>query len=237
MPIPSSKAEQIKLFQQKFTQESIIIERIREKNLTYCGYPKLENICRAIRDVQLKQVTGIYIEAGCALGGSAILIAQMKAPFVPLYLFDVFGMIPPPSERDGIDAHTRYADISSGKSQGLAGNKYYGYIQNLKDIVIKNIESFGLNLELDNIQLVQGLFQETLNVQDTVAFAHIDCDWYDSVKICIDRITPQMSLNSVIVFDDYNSYSGCKKAVDELIELGDFEILFCQRSIVLTKVR
>ncbi|MEH2255591.1 TylF/MycF/NovP-related O-methyltransferase [Nostoc sp.] len=237
METPLSKTEQIQLFEKEFFQESAIINKIREKNLTYCGYPKLENICRAIKYIQIKQVHGFYIEAGCALGGSAILIAHMKPNSVPLHLFDVFSMIPPPSERDGVDAHNRYAEISSGKSQGLGGNEYYGYIQNLKDIVINNIESFAFNLESDNIQLIQGLFQESLNVQDTVAFAHIDCDWYDSVKICIDRITPQMSLNSVIVFDDYSSYSGCKKAVDELIELGNFDILFCQRSIVLTKVR
>ncbi|QMS90670.1 asparagine synthase [Nostoc edaphicum CCNP1411] len=232
-----SKSEQIQLFKKEFSQEHELINRIREKNLTYCGYPKLENICRAIKYIQKKQVHGLYLEAGCALGGSAILIAHMKPNSVPLHIFDVFGMIPPPSEWDGIDAHNRYAEISSGKSQGLGGNEYYGYIHNLKDIVINNIESFGFNLESDNIQLIRGLFQETLNVKDVVAFAHIDCDWYDSVKICIDRITPRMSLNSVIVFDDYSSYSGCKKAVDELIDLGNFEILFCQRSIVLTKVR
>jgi Macrocin-O-methyltransferase (TylF) len=236
MEIPLSKAEQIKLFQQEFVQEALIINKIREKNLTYCGYPKLENICRAIRDIQLKQVPGIYLEAGCALGGSAIVIAQMKPHAVPLYLFDVFGMIPPPSERDGIDAHTRYQEISSGKSQGLGGNTYYGYMQNLKNIVINNIEGFGFDLERDNINLVPGLFEETLNIQQPIAFAHIDCDWYDSVKVCIDRITPQMNINAVIVFDDYSSYSGCKQAVDELIETGKFEVLLSQRSIVLTKV-
>jgi hypothetical protein len=231
-----SKTEQIKLFQQEFPQESSVINRIREQNLTYCGYPKLENICRAIRHIQLKQVSGIYLEAGCALGGSAILIANMKLPTAPLYLFDVFDMIPPPSERDGIDAHTRYAEISSGKSPGLGGNTYYGYIHNLKDAVINNLESFGFDLKINNIHLVQGLFQETLKINDTIAFAHIDCDWYDSVKTCIERITPKMNINSVIVFDDYSSYSGCTKAVDELIATGNFEILLCQRSIVLTKI-
>ena len=235
-PCFPSKSERIKLFQQNFPKEAEILDKIRKSNLTYCGYPKLENICRAIKDVQSKNVSGIYLEAGCALGGSAILIANMKPRTAPLYLFDVFGTIPPPSERDGIDAHTRYAEISSGKSQGLGGNTYYGYIPNLKDVIISNIESFGFDLKVDNINLVQGLFQETLKINDTIAFAHIDCDWYDSVKTCIERITPKMNLNSVIVFDDYSSYSGCTKAVDELIATGNFKILLCQRSIVLTKV-
>lgn len=231
-----SKSDRIKLFQQDFPQEHEIIQEVRQKKLTYCGYPKLENICKAIKHIQSKEIPGIYIECGCALGGSAILIAEMKSQSIPMYIFDVFGMIPPPSERDGMDAHKRYADIISGNSPGLGGNQYYGYIHNLKDTVIQNIESFGLNLESDNINLVQGLFQETLNIHNAVAFAHIDCDWYDSVQVCIDRITPKMSKNAVIVFDDYSSYSGCKKAVDRLLQESSFEVLICDRSIVLIKI-
>lgn len=238
MQTPSfpSKSERIKLFQQNFPKEAEILDKIRKSNLTYCGYPKLENICLAIKDVQSKNVSGIYLEAGCALGGSAIMIAHMKPTLIPLYIFDVFGMIPPPSERDGSDAHMRYAEISSGKSQGLGDNQYYGYIDNLKDLVIKNIEGFGLDIESNKITLVQGLFQDSLNIEDEVAFAHIDCDWYDSVKTCIEKITPKMSRGAAIVFDDYSSYSGCKKAVDEFLSSDSrFKLLRLDRSATLIK--
>lgn len=231
-----SKIQRIKLFQQDFPKEYEIIQEVREKRLTYCGYPKLENICKAIKHIQSKEVPGIYIECGCALGGSAIVIAHMKPKSNYLYIYDVFSMIPAPSERDGDDAHNRYADIVSGASKGIGDNKYYGYINNLKDIVIQNIENFGSNLKSDNINLVEGLFEETLKIKDPVAFAHIDCDWYDSVQICIDRIIPNMSSGAVIIFDDYSSYSGCKQAVDNLLETDNFEVLICDRSIVLIKI-
>jgi asparagine synthase (glutamine-hydrolysing) len=230
-----SKQEKIQLFAQKFPNEAQIIETIRDKKLTYCGYPKLENICQVIDDLKQKNVPGIYLEAGCALGGSAILIAKTKPRSTPLYLFDVFATIPPPSERDGVDAHIRYEEIASGKSKGLGDNIYYGYLENLEDTVVSNLENFGLNLELDRIKLIKGLFEETLYIQDLVAFAHIDCDWYDSVKVCIDRITPKMSSGAVIVFDDYNSYSGCKVAVDELLADNEFNVVCSERSIILAK--
>ncbi|MBW4644615.1 MAG: TylF/MycF family methyltransferase [Goleter apudmare HA4340-LM2] len=231
-----SKTNEIQLFQEEFTEEYKIIKRIREKDLTYCGYPKLENVCRAIRNIQLSSVPGIYIEAGCALGGSAILIAEMKPQSVPFYIFDVFGMIPPPSERDGIDAHNRYAEIASGKSKGLGENQYYGYIQNLQDVVQGNIENFGFNLASENINLVPGMFHETLDIQDVVAFAHIDCDWYDSVTTCIEKITPKMSIGAAIVFDDYSSYSGCKQAVDEFLSRNSrFKLVRLERSATLIK--
>jgi asparagine synthase (glutamine-hydrolysing) len=51
-----------------------------------------------------------------------------------------------------------------------------------------------------------------------VAFAHIDCDWYDSVKTSLERITPNLSSGGILVIDDYYAYSGCKKAVDEFLE-------------------
>jgi hypothetical protein len=89
-----------------------------------------------------------------------------------------------------------------------------------------------------NIKLIKGLFQDTLHFQEEekIAFAHIDCDWYDSVKVCIDRITPKMSRGALIVFDDYNSYSGCKLAVDQLIANGDFQVVNLEKSITLSKI-
>ncbi|BAY81006.1 hypothetical protein NIES267_04710 [Calothrix parasitica NIES-267] len=236
MQQPLSKTQKINLFKQDFYEEYKVIQEVRDKKITYCGYPKLENICKAIKHIQSKEIPGIYIECGCALGGSAIVIARMKPKSNNLYIYDVFSMIPAPSERDGIDAHNRYTDIVSGASKGLGDNKYYGYIDNLKDIVIENIESFELNLKSDNISLVEGLFEETLKIKDPVAFAHIDCDWYDSVQVCIDRIVPNMTSGAVIVFDDYSSYSGCKKAVDNLLETANFEVLICDRSMVLIKI-
>ena len=233
-----SKSEKIELFKQKFPEEHKIIQLIRKKKLTYCGYPKLENICEAIASIQNKNVPGIYLEAGCALGGSAILIAKCKPKTTPFTIYDVFEMIPPPSERDGNDAHARYQEIASGKSQGLGGETYYGYLNDLQEIVVNNLESFDLNLVDNNIKLTKGLFQDTLNFQEQekIAFAHIDCDWYDSVKDCIDRITPRMSRGALIVFDDYSSYSGCKVAVDQLIATGNFQVVKLERSITLSKI-
>jgi hypothetical protein len=232
-----SKQEKIQLFKQEFPLEADFIGRIRQKNLTYCSYPKLENICRAIERVKSDKIPGIYLEAGCALGGSAILIGKMKPKSTPFYVFDVFSTIPAPSERDDTDAHLRYAEIFNGNSQGLGNDRYYGYVDNLKQIVIKNMQDFGLDLASDRIALIEGLFQDTLKITEPVAFAHIDCDWYDSVEVCIEQITPKMTARSTIIFDDYSSYSGCKKAVDLFLERNkQFKVVNLERSITITKI-
>lgn len=209
-----------------------LVSEIRAANLSYCGPPKLENIADAVLQVRRDGVPGLYLEAGVALGGSAILIGRLKPNHASLELYDVFKMIPPPNENDGEDAHRRYEDIRSGTSAGLGGNKYYGYINGLIDVVKSNLSQFGVDPYHENIRFRPGLFEDTLHPFGPIAFAHIDCDWYDSVRICIERVAPHLSLGGIIIFDDYSSYSGCRRAVDEWLERdGSLEKIFHRRSL------
>ena len=213
-----------------------VINRIRSSDLTYCGPPKLENLVDALMLVEREQIPGALIEAGVALGGSAILLATLKSAHRPLHLYDVFRMIPAPNANDGPDAHARYEVIRSGKSLGLGGNVYYGYVDNLLEVVKGNLRRFDLLEGRDKIYFHIGLFQDTLHPDGPVALAHIDADWYDSVRTCIDRISSVLSPGGIIVFDDYSSYQGCRRAVDEfLASRNDFSILFHRRSLAIRR--
>ena len=179
---------------------------------------------------------GIFIEAGCALGGSSIVIAAARSPSKKLYIYDVFGMIPPPSNADGADVHERYSVIKSGNSPGIAGNKYYGYIENLIDEVKSNFKS--CKVSLSNVEFVKGLYQDTMKIDEPVAFAHIDCDWYESVMVCLNQIIPNLVIGGRVVVDDYFAWSGCKAAVDEFFsDKQSFQILFDDKIEKLTIVR
>jgi predicted O-methyltransferase YrrM len=218
--------------------EQDLIDRIRDRKITYCGKPKLENIAEAIRLIDRERVPGSFLEAGVALGGSAAAIALLKPKDRALHLYDVFAMIPPPGDQDGPDAHARYSEIKSGNSDGLGGKTYYGYIDGLLDVVKRNLVEFGVDLKAAKVHFHVGLFQDTLHPEGPVAFAHIDADWYDSVMTCLQRIAPCLSPGGIIVFDDYSSYSGCKKAVDQfLADHPNFSILFHRRSLGIRKLR
>ena len=211
---------------------SQLISIIRAKNLSYCGPPKLENLAAAVCTVRAAGVPGNYLEAGVALGGSAILLALFKPAEVVLDLYDVFSMIPSPAEHDGEDAHRRYNEIRSGNSAGIGGGTYYGYIDNLLEVVKANLRGFGLDPDGSTIHCTPGLFEDTLRPTGPIALAHVDCDWYDSVRVCIEQITPHLSAGGMIIFDDYSSYSGCRSAVDEwLARSPQIEIVFDRRSL------
>jgi asparagine synthase (glutamine-hydrolysing) len=175
----------------------------------------LSDLFDRVQAIERSGAEGILIEAGCALGGSAIVMASAKSRDRPFYVYDVFGMIPPPSENDDADVQRRYEVIKSGQSEGIKGDTYYGYIRDLLAKVNESFRRHGLPVHDNNIHLVQGLFQDTLHVTAPVALAHLDGDWYESVMTCLRRIEPHLVSRGVLVIDDYESWSGCRKAVDE----------------------
>jgi hypothetical protein len=130
-------------------------------------------------------------------------------------VYDVFGLIPPPGERDGADVHDRYETIVSGAADGLGGETYYGYRTDLMAEVAESFARHGVPVGEHHVELVQGLFEDTLTLDEPVALAHLDGDWYESTMTCLRRIVPLVSPGGRLVIDDYDAWSGCRTAVDE----------------------
>jgi predicted O-methyltransferase YrrM len=201
-----------------------LVCRIRDKRLTYLSERKLASLVMTCRSIEGRNLPGIFLEAGCALGGSAILLASIKRRERLLNVYDVFGMIPPPTKDDTPDVHTRYKTIAQGKSAGIGGDRYYGYIEDLQEVVKGNLASFGIECQSNSVSLIKGLVQETLVLDGPVAFAHIDVDWYEPVKTCLERVFPRLAVGGSIVLDDYHDWGGCRKAADEYLRqiVGQF---------------
>ena len=64
--------------------------------------------------------------------------------------------------------------------------------------------------------------------------AHIDCDWYESVKLSLEQITPNLVKGGYLIIDDYYRYSGCTTAVDEYFKdkKNQFKFLKKERLVV-----
>ena len=214
-----------------------ILFSIIKKKLTYLEPKALLELVDEILTIRRNKVEGIVIEAGCALGGSAIAITSYKEKARPLLIFDIFDMIPPPSINDGSDALNRYKDITIGMSEGIKGEKYYGYEEDLIEKVKFNFLMFDIDLNQQNVNLIKGMFEDTMNISQPVALAHIDCDWYESVSTCLKRIVPNLVTGGKIIIDDYKSWSGCKKAVDEYFinKENDYEFVQKRRLHIIKK--
>jgi len=209
--------------------------RVRRERLTYLSPEKLRSLIAAIRTLNREGVAGDVLEMGVALGGSGILLASLMGERA-FYGYDVFGLIPPPGKSDSEDAHRRFAKIEKGESRGSKGDLYYGYREDLLCEVRENFRRFGYPEDKTRVHLIEGLFEDTLPLEGpAVALAHIDCDWHDPVKLCIERTGPRISAGGLIILDDYNDYEGCKKATKAFLEKAPFDVVTLKPHAILRR--
>lgn len=197
--------------------EAVVTGVVQDK-LSYLRKRALRDLVEAVTEAEETGRPGIIIECGTALGGSAIVMTAAKSPDRTLRAYDVFGMIPPPTEVDGPQVQARYETIKRGDSAGIRGDTYYGYRDDLLAEVKASFARYGLPVEESNVELIQGYFEDTLHVDGPVALAHLDGDWYESTKVCLERIVPNLSPGGRLVIDDYEHWQGCRRAVDEYFE-------------------
>ena len=191
------------------------IATARKEHLTFLKVTNLRELASAVLDAESDGLAGLVIEAGAARGGSAIVMAAAKAPDRPMKVYDVFGMIPPPTEQDGPDVHARYEKITGGEARGVGGETYYGYRDDLYQEVTDSFARLGVPIGEHRVELIRGLFEDTIELDEPVAIAHLDGDWYESTMTCLTRIAPLLVAGGRIVLDDYYQWSGCRAAVDE----------------------
>ncbi len=192
-----------------------VIERVREEKLTYLSRDNLAALAVMTAEADRSGRPGLIIEAGTALGGSAIVMAAAKDPARRMFVYDVFGMIPEPGEHDGDDVRQRYEKIKAGESRGIGGGTYYGYRDDLYNEVTESFTRLGVPAAEHSVELVKGLFADTIHLDEPVALAHLDGDWYESTMTCLERIAPLLVPGGRIVLDDYWAWSGCRDAVDD----------------------
>jgi O-methyltransferase len=216
-------------------------KRVKADNLTYLANRKLLSLHREMSRIGKGNVPGDFLEFGVALGGSAILMAKSCAGARSFHGFDVFGMIPPPTHgKDDGKSKARYQEISSGRSVGLGGETYYGYRSNLYDEVRSSFLRYGLPVG-QQVHLHKGLFAESwpdvAPQIGQVSLTHIDCDWYEPVKFCLEAVAPLTAPQGAIILDDYSDYGGCRTATDEFLDAHlDFRISRQSGHLVLHKV-
>lgn len=169
---------------------------------TMCSNARLRGLHRGVKYVLNNNIPGDLVECGCARGGSAALmgltLAQANA-HRRLWLFDTFEGLPAPTSGD---PDLEIAELFTGTCVGT----------------IEDVRGLFKNLEVDkDVQLVKGLFQDTMSSVgiDQIALLHIDGDWYESVKTCLESLFDKVVAGGIIQFDDYGYWQGARKAVDE----------------------
>lgn len=188
---------------------------VLDRRLTYLPPQRLRSLERLVRTIDEERIDGAVVECGVALGGSAIVLAALSGRQFDGY--DVFGEMPAPGPNDPPSVHARFAEVREGRSAGLGGDVYYGYRDDLLAFVSAEFAHAGVPVDGERVRLHVGLFDDTLHPDGPVALAHIDCDRYDPVALCLPRLWSALTPGGFIAIDDYTGRGGCRAAVDEFL--------------------
>lgn len=182
-------------------------------------------------------IPGAFVECGVWKGGAAGMMAlanqQTGKVRRHLHLFDAFQEICEPD--DSVDGERALREVR--QFTGRTGHDK-GVLQPLTGIY-----DFlgGPGTLAENRQLLEntigypaeflhyhvGWFQETLPADHEtigpIAILRLDGDWYASTKVCLEYLFDKVVKGGIVIIDDYGTYEGCRRAVDEFIKLKQIQ--------------
>jgi len=170
------------------------------------------DICSSVK------VKGCFVECGVARGGCAALMATLaKDKMKMMWMFDSFEGLPEPTKED------EYNEIDIAKARQFGdrslGLVLKGYCLGTLDEVQKLFAELGLY----KVSMIKGWFEDTLpkykDMVGDIAVLRIDADWYESTKCCLENLYDNVVVGGYVIIDDYETTIGCKKAVDEFLDV------------------
>ena len=160
----------------------------------------------------IKGSNGAVVEFGCYIGTTSLYIRRILdilEQHNEFHVYDSFEGLP----------DKRNEDISPLGTQFVTGE-----LQVTKKQFIREFHKAGLKLPV----IHKGWFSDTSteDVPDTISFAFLDGDYYESVMTPLKLIESKLTKNAVIVVDDYGNQAlpGAAKAVDEWCSVRGYTV-------------
>jgi O-methyltransferase len=205
------------VFPSEFSKEDKkIFNFVRSNELSIVSDERLFDTLMACLHVVTRNVEGDFVECGVYRGGNAILAADVfrrSATKRSVWLYDTFvGMTAPTSldvNYEGVSAEAKFFE----KQKADHNDWCYATVEEVK----KNFQKASL---LDpNVKFIKGDVFNTLSehslVPEKISVLRLDTDWYESTKLELEVLYPRLSKGGIIIIDDYGSWGGARKAVDE----------------------
>lgn len=207
---------------------------------TMCSKAKIGNLYSKVKYCIESKIEGDFVECGVWKGGSVAIMAaaclESKDEKRNIHLFDSFEDLCEPNPQ--VDGQQAVEDVKSllrkNQIQELKGELKpikgiydsrggFGTIKECKELITNKIR-----FPEKQIFFYKGWFQETLKSDipniEKIAVLRLDADWYESTKICLEKLYDKVTPGGFVIIDDYGRYEGCKKAVDEFIKKRSLNI-------------
>ena len=179
----------------KYRSRTMISSRAYAENLSLLAI--------ALKNESLKDAD--IVECGTWRGGMSAGMVEVGGFNRDYYFFDSFEGLPPVKEIDG-KAAKAYEDSLS--TPGCVASE----------------EDFRQTMSMtgcpqEKIHTCKGFFENSFSgfSPPKIAALRLDCDWYDSVLICLKKFWDHILPGGLILIDDYHGWEGCSKAVHEFL--------------------
>ena len=150
-----------------------------------------------------KDADGAIVEFGCYAGTTSLFIRRLLDAYrseCVYHVYDSFEGLPEKTEQD----------------RSVAGDQFVtGELHAPRKLFMENFKKAGLRPPIVH----KGWFSQVPDdaVPDSIVFAFLDGDYYESIRDSLRLITPKLASGSVIVVDDYmnEALPGAAVAIDE----------------------
>lgn len=147
--------------------------------------------------------SGSIVELGCYVGTTSLFIRRLldqSGGEHPFHVYDSFEGLPPKSTQD----------------QSVAGDQFVeGELHASRKQLMMNFKKAGLVPPAVH----KGWFSDLspTDIPENIMFAFLDGDYYESIRVSLELITPKLIPGAVIVIDDYanEALPGASRATDE----------------------
>lgn len=194
------------------------VETVRDWTMTSAG--KINSLIEATRYVARHKIPGDIVECGVWRGGSmqtmALTLISMGDTERELHLFDTFEGMPPPTDAD---ARTRGDKVTSA-AELLATHEKGTLMWADASLEVVKEGMARIPYPAEKVHYHVGLVEDTTpgEAPEQIAILRLDTDWYTSTKHELEHLYPRLSPGGILILDDYTTWDGAKKAVDEWLE-------------------
>lgn len=176
---------------------------------TMVGHNRLYFLVDIMTAIERHAIKGAFVECGVWKGGVAGVMADFikKNTKRDLWLFDSFQGLPQPCDVDGAVAMQQYKNDKG--------------VSSVSDVEHVVFDMVGASKEV--VRIIPGWFEQSLPKSagdiGQISLLRLDCDWYESTKTCLQTLYDYVVPGGYVLIDDYGTWPGSRKAVDEFLAL------------------
>lgn len=170
-------------------------------------------------------ISGCLVECGVEYGRMEIIwINELLRhnTFRDIYMFDTFSGLTRPTINDyACDTGPVFYQNNNSVIQEWENKKINEYVNGWcfcsLDKLIHNLNK--TNYPCKYLHYIIGDVCETLeneiNIPENIAILRLDTDWYESSKIELIKLFPNVVKGGIVIFDDYYYWNGQRQATNE----------------------